>query len=81
MPDLSASGPGRLTRAFHVDRELDGAPLTGSDLWLEEGEPVADSAVKRTHRINVDYAGAWARRRYRFVLRGHPDASGPRRLR
>mgnify|MGYP002476324137 FL=1 len=63
-----AVGPGRLTRAFRVDRTLDGASLAGPDLWLEEGEPVPDRLVRRTPRIGVGYAGAWARKRYRFVV-------------
>lgn len=63
----SASGPGRLTRAFCIDRTLDGASLLGPELWLEEGEPVPDRRVRRTARIGVDYAESWAGRRYRFV--------------
>ena len=74
----SASGPGRLTRAFAVDRRLDGASLLGPDLWLEEGAPVEDRAVRRTPRIGVDYAGAWARRLLRYVIKDHPAVSGPR---
>lgn len=77
----SASGPGRLCRAFRIDRALDGASLLSRELWLEEGEPVEDRQVKRTARIGVDYAGAWARRRFRFVIAGHPAASGPKRQR
>ena len=71
-----ASGPGRLTRAFQVDRDLDGASFLSGPLWLEAGEPVPDRAVRRTHRIGVDYAGSWAARRYRFVIAGHPEVSG-----
>ena len=81
MEELSATGPGRLTRAFRIDRTLDRASFDGDDLWLEPGQPVSDAAVKRTGRIGVDYAGAWARRNFRFLLRDHPAVSGPRRLR
>jgi 3-methyladenine DNA glycosylase Mpg len=42
---------------------------------------VIDSAVRRTRRIGVDYAGAWASRRYRFIIAGHPDVAGPTALR
>ncbi len=73
----SAAGPGRLARAFRIDRSLDGAPLTGPDLWLEEGEPVPDRRVRRTPRIGVHYAGAWARKPYRFVVT--PGRTGSRR--
>jgi len=81
-PDgANASGPGRLTRAFAVDRALDGASFLNGPLWLEAGEPVPDRAIRRTPRIGVDYAGAWATKRYRFIIAGHPDVSGPRTLR
>ena len=73
----SASGPGRLTRAFGIDRSLDGESLLGPDLWIEPGGLTPGERVARTRRIGVDYAGAWARRRLRFVIRGHPDLSGP----
>jgi DNA-3-methyladenine glycosylase len=77
----SASGPGRLCKAFGVDRSLDGCSLLGRVLWLEAGEPVSDDRVRRTERIGVAYAGACASRPYRFVVRGHASASGPRRMR
>jgi DNA-3-methyladenine glycosylase len=77
----SASGPGRLARAFQVDRTLDGSSFLSGPLWLEVGAPVADDAIRRTRRIGVDYAGAWASRRYRFIIAAHPDVSGPKSLR
>lgn len=77
---VQPTGPGRLTRAFRVDRGLDGESLSGRRLWLEEGRPLSDAEVGRTARIGVAYAGSWARRRYRFVVRGHPDLSGPSSL-
>jgi DNA-3-methyladenine glycosylase len=76
-----ASGPGRLCRAFRIGRDESGCSLLGREVWLEEGSPVGDRRVKRTPRIGVSYAGDWARRPYRFVIRNHGDASGPRRLR
>ena len=71
----SASGPGRLTRAFDVDRALDGASLLDDTLWIERGRPVRDRDVRRTARIGVAYAGWWARRLYRFIIARHPDVS------
>jgi DNA-3-methyladenine glycosylase len=77
----SASGPGRLCRAFGIDRALDGQTLAGRTLWLEEGLAVDEAAVRATPRIGVDYAGRSACRPYRFLIRDHPAVSGPRRLR
>lgn len=78
---VSASGPGRLCRAFGIDRAFDGRSLCGRELWLERGEALPEARVRRTARIGVQYAGAWAARRYRFVVRDHAAASGPRALR
>ncbi len=71
----SASGPGRLTRAFRIDRSLDGTSFLGPELFLEAGAPVSDRQVRRTARIGVGYSGSWARRKFRFLIHGHPDVS------
>jgi DNA-3-methyladenine glycosylase len=65
---LSASGPGRLGRAFEIDRSLSGISFSGGKLWIEAGEPPPASRIVRKPRIGVAYAGAWASRKYRFVL-------------
>jgi len=72
---MNASGPGRLSKAFAVDRTLDGSSFLGGPLWLEVGEPVPDREVRRTRRVGVDYAGPWAARRLRFIVAGHPAVS------
>jgi DNA-3-methyladenine glycosylase len=79
--NVSASGPAKLCRALDVDRALNGSSLLDGALWLERGLPVPDDSVRRTHRIGVDGRGIWSRRKYRFVIAGHPAASGPRSLR
>ena len=78
---VSATGPGRLCRAFRIDRSLDRGSFLGRELWLEVGDSTPRSRVKRTPRIGIAYAGAWAARSYRLVIAGHPDVSGPRSMR
>lgn len=80
-PDRSARGPGRLGRAYGIDRSDDGSSLLGGDIWLEAGRPVDDREVRATARIGVDYAGEWADRPFRFVIAGCREVSGPKRLR
>jgi DNA-3-methyladenine glycosylase len=62
-----ASGPGLLCRALHIDKRLNGVDLLGGVLWLERAPSGAPRPrIARATRIGVDYAGAWAERRWRF---------------
>jgi len=72
-----AGGPGRLTAALGIGRELDGAPLWRGALRLLEGEPVGDSEVAVGARIGVDYAGAAARWPLRFGVASSRALSRP----
>lgn len=49
-----ADGPAKLCQALAIGRSLDGHDLTtGTDLWLEPGDPVPDDQVLVTPRVNV----------------------------
>lgn len=64
------NGPGRLTKALSITRALNGKKAEKkSGLWIERGVTVSKKDVIRTPRIGVAYAGAWARKPYRFVWR------------
>jgi DNA-3-methyladenine glycosylase len=67
-----AVGPGRLTKALGIGRELNGVSATSarSDLWVEDhGVVVARATVTAAPRVGVDYAGpVWAVRRWRFIF-------------
>jgi DNA-3-methyladenine glycosylase len=65
-------GPGRLCRALGIDRRLDGAPLTGPELWIEPrppGHPSFD--ISNGPRVGVDYAGEWAAKPWRYWVSGN----------
>ena len=62
-------GPGLLCRAMDIDKRLNGADLCGGVLWLESPRRPRNHEpprIARSTRIGVDYAGAWARRPWRF---------------
>ncbi|ULA61141.1 MAG: Putative 3-methyladenine DNA glycosylase [Nitrospira sp.] len=63
-------GPGRLTRAFDIDRRLNRCDLTlGQSLWFEDRGDALPIGLLNTHpRIGVDYAGEWAHKPWRFRL-------------
>jgi DNA-3-methyladenine glycosylase len=71
-------GPGRLCRAYKIDLTLNCHKLTtGKKLWLEDrGERIPKSRIASHPRINVDYAGDWAAKLYRFRI---PTAGSPAR--
>ncbi len=73
-------GPGRLTRAFGIDRRLNRCDLTaGEALWFEDREEsLPRGALKTYPRIGVDYAGEWAKKPWRFRLQIETD-SGQKR--
>ena len=64
-------GPGRLCREMGIDRTLNRIDLTQGDaLWFEDREQaVPEKAIGTFPRIGVDYAGAWAKKPWRFRLR------------
>jgi len=64
------NGPGKLTQALGITGDDYGRDLCGDRLFLEKADqPVG--RVGRSVRINVDYAGAWAAKRWRFYERGN----------
>jgi DNA-3-methyladenine glycosylase len=71
----SPRGPGNLCKALAITRsEHNGLDLTGGDLRVEDGPTPAERIVA-VERVGVDYAGDWARRKWRFLLEGNCHVS------
>jgi len=69
---VDAVGPGRLTRFFNINKNiniLEAAPKNG--LWFEDrGVKVNKNEILTTPRVGVDYAGPlWKEKEWRFVYR------------
>jgi DNA-3-methyladenine glycosylase len=69
-------GPGVLCRALGIDRRLNGADLTRGRLRVLDAPPLRPTAVARSPRIGVAYAGEHAARPWRFFIARHPCVSG-----
>jgi DNA-3-methyladenine glycosylase len=65
------SGPGKLCAALGLDGAAYGADLTASAGRLYLAEGARRAPVGRSRRINVEYAGAWAARPWRFFERSN----------
>jgi len=74
------SGPGKLCAGLGITRADNGLDLTAGPLVIapdpRPARAVGPLRIKRSARIGVDYAGAWAGRLLRFYLAGNPYLSG-----
>jgi DNA-3-methyladenine glycosylase len=64
------NGPGKLTNALAITGADYGRDLCGGRLYLERSE-VPVGRICTSPRINVEYAGSWALKRWRFYERGN----------
>ena len=65
------NGPAKLTKFLKIDKSLNNKPLgPKTGLWIEDrGVKVLPRHIQRTPRIGVAYAGEYAKKRWRFVLK------------
>jgi len=62
-------GPGILCRELKIDRTFNTTDICGSkELWIEDGEKILSSRIKKSKRIGVEYAGKWKDKLWRFYL-------------
>jgi DNA-3-methyladenine glycosylase len=74
-----ASGPGKLTVAFGIDRSYNGEDLRGERVWIEEsGREVEDDEIASGPRIGIDYAEEFVDSPWRFWIKGNPHVSRKR---
>ncbi len=66
------NGPGKLCQALAIDRRLNGADLCGNELFISEGEPVAESQIARSPRIGIRVG---TEHHWRFYLKDNPFVS------
>jgi DNA-3-methyladenine glycosylase len=65
------SGPGKLCIAFGIDRSLNGADLTGAQIWVENYRSFKTDEVSVGKRVGIDYAGEDAENPWRFWVTGN----------
>lgn len=70
-------GPGNLSKALGIKTKHTGISLFCKELFIADDGIVFDKKdISATTRIGVDYAGADAKLKYRFYVRGNPYVSG-----
>ncbi|MCX6743702.1 MAG: DNA-3-methyladenine glycosylase [Candidatus Parcubacteria bacterium] len=72
------NGPGKLCRAFKIDKKLNGENLITSKKLYLAADPqikIRTSQIKNAKRIGVDYAGKYKDKLWRFYLKDNPFVS------
>lgn len=78
-PSVRTDGPGRVCKAMGITLADNRTLLTEREsLWIEKASAVSARQVARGPRIGVEYAGAWAKKPYRFWVKGSLGVSLPR---
>jgi len=63
------TGPGRVGKWLKLNKSFYGEDLTKNNkLWLEDGVQIRSRDIKRMERVGVDYAGVWAKKKWRFFI-------------
>lgn len=73
------NGPSKLCQALNITRCLDRRDLASDpEVWLEEdpnASPVDPENIVSAARVGIESHGEWAKKPWRFYLRGHPCVS------
>jgi len=72
------SGPGALSQALGIDRELNAKHLSTNEIWIEDGKDYLESEIIATTRIGVAYAQEHALWPFRFYIKGNRYVSKPK---
>ena len=76
-PFQLTSGPGKLTKALGINRNLNGKWLTDNEVWIEDkGHKIKSGEIEVSSRIGIDYAGEDAKLPWRFNIKGNRWVSG-----
>lgn len=68
-----ASGPGRLTRALLISRDLNGHPMWEPPLYIAaDASPLPPRLIAEGPRIGIGYAGEATHYPWRYWIRDHP---------
>ena len=70
-------GPGLLSRAMHIDKQLNAHDLTSDSLYIAAPNNQDALTIVEKPRIGVDYAKEWAAKLLRFYIKDNAFISKP----
>jgi DNA-3-methyladenine glycosylase len=71
----SLNGPGKVGKWLNLDKSFYGEDVTQSErIWVEDADNFQFSffnfQIQQTSRVGVEYAGEWAKKKWRWVMVG-----------
>ncbi|KAA9299930.1 MULTISPECIES: DNA-3-methyladenine glycosylase [Aerococcus] len=76
---LLTNGPGKLSQALGVDKEVDyGTSILQDPLTIDFHEPRPVAEIARGPRIGISNKGEWTHKLLRFYVKGNPYVSSPK---
>jgi len=76
-PNITA-GPGALSKALGINKDLNAKDLLGEEIWIEDnGIVFLDDQIVSSPRVGVDYAEDHAFLPWRYYIRGNKFVSKP----
>lgn len=70
------SGPGTLSIALGITKNLNGALLNGPEIWIEDRNiSIESDKILASPRVGIDYAEEDAKLPWRFRINNHPYTS------
>lgn len=70
-------GPGLLSKAMHIDKQLNAHDLTSNTFYIAAGENEEPLTIVEKPRIGVHYAKDWAEKLLRFYIKDNAFISKP----
>lgn len=78
---MVCNGPGKLTKAMGITKELDGTLINEGKLVLDEKNAVYPRQIATSPRIGIPNKGKWSEAPLRFYVEGNPYVSQmPKRM-
>ena len=71
----ATNGPGRLCKAMHITKQLNGHDLLSHDFYVAAAPAEDPISIVKKPRIGVDYAKHWAKRLLRFYIKNNSFVS------
>lgn len=65
------NGPSKLCQALSINSSFNGLDLCGNEIFIETGHIKAKERIVSSRRINIDYAGEFKDKPWRFLLDGN----------